>query len=96
MSDVSLISWTDATLNVVVGCEKVSPGCDHCYAERLVNTRQSKNPKSLRFGITFEHLTFHEDRYRMLNKRAPTRFFVNSMSDLFHHGVSESFRRVAF
>jgi protein gp37 len=91
MSDKSKIQWTEATINLVVGCTKVSPGCDHCYAERLVNTRQSKNPKSPRFGITFEHLTFHEARYRMLNKRKPTRFFVNSMSDLFHRNISESF-----
>lgn len=32
MSDNSAIEWTDATWNPVVGCSRVSAGCDHCYA----------------------------------------------------------------
>lgn len=91
MSEKSKIQWTDATLNVVVGCEQVSPGCDNCYAKYLVDVRQSKNPRSPRFGIPFETLTFHPERLRMLNVRKPTRFFVNSMSDLFHRGISDDF-----
>src|SRR6266446_6620921 len=35
MSDHSTIEWTDATLNPVRGCTKISPGCKHCYAEPL-------------------------------------------------------------
>jgi protein gp37 len=35
MGDKSAIEWTDATWNPVTGCTKVSPGCKHCYAERL-------------------------------------------------------------
>lgn len=35
MSDRSKIEWTDATFNPWIGCTKVSPGCDHCYAEAL-------------------------------------------------------------
>ncbi|MGH8865768.1 MAG: DUF5131 family protein, partial [Burkholderiales bacterium] len=31
----SSIEWTDATWNPVSGCTKVSPGCKHCYAERM-------------------------------------------------------------
>ena len=34
MADMSNIEWTDATLNPWIGCTKVGPGCDHCYAER--------------------------------------------------------------
>ena len=34
MAEVSEISWTDATFNPWIGCTKVSPACDHCYAER--------------------------------------------------------------
>jgi protein gp37 len=34
MSENSSISWTDHTFNPWVGCTKVSPACDHCYAER--------------------------------------------------------------
>ena len=33
MADASKIEWTDATFNPWIGCTKVSPGCDHCYAE---------------------------------------------------------------
>lgn len=33
MAETSKIEWTDATFNPWLGCEKVSPGCDHCYAE---------------------------------------------------------------
>jgi len=33
MGESTGISWTDATFNPVWGCTKVSPGCDHCYAE---------------------------------------------------------------
>ncbi|MFY9900737.1 MAG: DUF5131 family protein [Xanthobacteraceae bacterium] len=35
MSNTTTIEWTDATWNPVTGCTKVSPGCDHCYAERF-------------------------------------------------------------
>lgn len=31
------IEWTDETWNPVSGCDKVSPGCDHCYAEVIAN-----------------------------------------------------------
>lgn len=34
MAEQSAISWTDATFNPVIGCTRVSPGCDHCYAAR--------------------------------------------------------------
>jgi len=35
MAQLSRIEWTQATWNPVVGCRKVSPGCAHCYAERM-------------------------------------------------------------
>lgn len=34
MAENSAIEWTDHTFNPWIGCTKVSPGCDHCYAER--------------------------------------------------------------
>ena len=43
MSDNSRISWTSATWNLVIGCDKVSPGCDSCYAIRTA-TRMQANP----------------------------------------------------
>ena len=42
MSENSAISWTDHTFNPWFGCTKVSPACDHCYAERLMDTRMHK------------------------------------------------------
>ena len=37
----SAIEWTDATWNPVTGCTKISPGCKHCYAERLAARLQA-------------------------------------------------------
>ena len=42
MSDRSKIEWTEATWNAITGCTKVSPGCDHCYAERIVERFHGK------------------------------------------------------
>lgn len=42
MSENSKIEWTDHTFNPFLGCTKVSPGCDHCYAENLMDTRLHK------------------------------------------------------
>ena len=33
MSDTTAISWADSTFNAWIGCQRVSPACDHCYAE---------------------------------------------------------------
>ena len=37
MGDTTKIEWTDHTFNPWIGCQRVSAGCDHCYAETLVN-----------------------------------------------------------
>lgn len=42
MAENSKIEWTDHTFNPWIGCQKVSPGCDHCYAEALMDTRWGK------------------------------------------------------
>ncbi len=42
MAENSKIEWTDHTFNPWIGCQKVSPGCDHCYAEALMDTRYGK------------------------------------------------------
>jgi protein gp37 len=73
--DKSKIEWTDATWNVIRGCEKVSPGCAHCYAETLVNGRLRGD-----FG-TLQVLADKFDQ--PLRWRRPRRIFVNSLSDLF-------------
>ena len=94
MADHSGIEWTDATWNPVTGCTKISPGCKHCYAERLaIRLRAMGNPR-YRDGFA---LTLHEDQLSLpLHWKRPKRIFVNSMSDLFHEAVPDDFIRRVF
>jgi len=39
MGESTKIEWTDHTFNPWIGCQKVSPGCDHCYAEAMMDRR---------------------------------------------------------
>ena len=90
----SKIEWTDATWNPVTGCNKVSPGCQRCYAERLAGRLQRMgNPKySEGFAVTL-----HPDTLELpLHWRKPRTIFVNSMSDLFHDKVPDEFVRQVF
>ncbi len=81
------IVWTDDTWNPVTGCSKVSPGCDHCYAERLARRMQLGHFP--RYAQGFE-VRFHPETVAQLaHWRAPRRIFVNSMSDLFHGRVTD-------
>lgn len=85
MADHSGIEWTEATWNPVSGCTKISPGCDRCYAERVTR----RFPKTYPQGFT---LTLRRDALDLpLRWRRPRVVFVNSMSDLFHTDVPESF-----
>jgi DNA repair photolyase len=43
MATNSPIEWTDATWNPVTGCDKISPGCKHCYAERMAIMETGSN-----------------------------------------------------
>jgi protein gp37 len=81
------IEWTDRTWNPVTGCTKVSPGCDHCYAEGIAN--RFAGTKAFPNGFD---ITLHDSRLtRPLSWRKPSRIFVNSMSDLFHADVPDQF-----
>src|SRR5438132_6003952 len=42
MGENSKIEWCDHTFNPWIGCQKVSPGCDHCYAEAMMDHRYKK------------------------------------------------------
>ena len=87
MSGNSSIEWTDKTWNPVTGCDRVSPGCDHCYAETIAN----RFAGSKAFPDGFK-VTLHPDRLEdPLHWRKPARVFVNSMSDLFHPDISDGF-----
>src|SRR6266705_862167 len=89
MATNSAIEWTDATWNPVTGCSKVSPGCKHCYAERMAVRLQAMGQP--RYADGFE-VRMHEDAVELpLRWRRPRRVFVNSMSDLFHEDVPDAF-----
>ena len=100
MADGSKIEWTDATWNVVIGCDKVSPGCDHCYAIRTAHRMQANpNPViSAAYAGTEAHgdwtgrVNLVADRLDLpLRWRRPRRIFVNAQSDLFHDQVPDEF-----
>jgi len=94
MGDNSSIEWTDATWNPVTGCTKVSPGCKNCYAERLAMRLKAMGNPRYRNGFS---VTLHADQIELpLRWAQPRRIFVNSMSDLFHETVPESFIRRVF
>lgn len=91
MADGSKIEWTEATWNVVTGCEKVSAGCKNCYALRDW-PRLASNPKTVYFGREFSEVKCHPERLdQPLRWKRERRIFVNSMSDLFHPAVPDEF-----
>jgi protein gp37 len=94
MGDKSAIEWTNATWNVITGCDKVSPGCKFCYAERYALRLKKMGTKKYQHGFK---LTFHPDVMEYpLTLRQPRMIFVNSMSDLFHKDIPFSFIRQVF
>jgi len=81
----SSIEWTEATWNPVTGCDKVSPGCKHCYAEVMARRLHAMEQRNYRNGF---RLTLQPHMLeRPLQWRRPLVVFVNSMSDLFHRDV---------
>jgi protein gp37 len=89
MSLQSKIEWTDATWNPVRGCTKVSPGCKHCYAERFAERFRGVRGHPFEYGFDLR-LVPHK-LGEPLRWSEPRMVFVNSMSDLFHDEVPESF-----
>ncbi len=90
----SKIEWTDATWNPVTGCDKISPGCQRCYAERMAKRLQAMGVAKYRNGFA---VTLHPDTLAMpLRWRQPRAIFVNSMSDLFHPKVPDEFIAAVF
>jgi protein gp37 len=94
MADSSSIEWTESTWNPVTGCTKLSPGCAHCYAERMAKRLRAMGQARYRNGF---RLTVHPDALEIpLRWRRPRMIFVNSMSDLFHKDVPAEFIRQCF
>lgn len=89
MTTQSSIEWTEHTWNPTTGCTKVSPGCKHCYAETM--TRRLVAMGAAGYENGFE-ITMHESRLcQPQERKKATVYFVNSMSDLFHPGVTDEF-----
>jgi protein gp37 len=76
------IEWTEQTWNPSVGCTKISAGCKYCYAESMAKRLQAIGVKGYENGFKFTILP--ERLEQPLKIKKPTKFFVNSMSDLFH------------
>ena len=103
MSDRSRIEWTEATWNPVTGCDRVSAGCDNCYALTLAKRlkamgaekyQQDGDPRTSGSGFA---VTPHPAALTQPRKwRTPRTVFVNSMSDLFHAKVPAAFVRDVF
>lgn len=103
MGDRSAIEWTEATWNPTTGCDRVSRGCDNCYAMTLAKRLKAMGqPRYQRDGDPRTSgpgfgLTVHLDSLRLpLTWKRPRVVFVNSMSDLFHAQVPVAFVRQVF
>lgn len=86
------IEWADATWNPIIGCSKVSAGCENCYAERIA-ARLAKNSKTPQYKYVVGpdgkwngrlYLDLWNDKPRSWKKEK--RIFVGSMSDVFQGG----------
>jgi len=100
------IEWSEYSWNPVVGCSKRSVGCERCYALRMA-VRLAHNPKlpdetREKYASTVRKVgdkwqwsgkvaLFPERLKEPLKRRRPTRYFVPSMSDLFHENVPLDF-----
>jgi len=103
VAERSAIEWTQATWNPVTGCDRVSPGCDNCYALTLARRLKAMGaPKYQNDGHPATSgpgfaVTTHPDTLSIpLRWRTGRTVFVNSMSDLFHARVPTSFVQQVF
>ncbi|KWD81822.1 phage Gp37/Gp68 family protein [Burkholderia ubonensis] len=104
MSENSKIEWTDHTFNPFIGCTKVSPGCDNCYAEHLMDTRLHK----VVWGVHGERVRTsaatwrepirwnarHAEFFAAHGRRQ--RVFCASLADVFDNAVDPAWRRDLF
>lgn len=97
------IEWTQVTWNPTTGCDRISAGCDHCYALTLAKRLKAMgvakyqhdgNPRTSGpgFGVATHEASLNEP----YSWRTPRTVFVNSMSDLFHARVPFAFVQEVF
>ncbi|MEV7292738.1 phage Gp37/Gp68 family protein [Streptomyces microflavus] len=103
MADRSTIEWTEATWNPTTGCDRISKGCDNCYA--LALAKRLKAMGSPKYQVDGDPrtsgpgfgLAIHPDSLRLPHTwKSPRVVFVNSMSDLFHARVPISYIKDIF
>lgn len=91
----SKIEWCDETINPIVGCTKVSPACDNCYAEGMAKRLQAMGTRGYDGVVTDKgkwsgKLNFvWSELEKPMKWKKPKRIFVGSMADLFHENVSD-------
>ncbi|MGV1682977.1 phage Gp37/Gp68 family protein [Sphingopyxis sp. NJF-3] len=96
MAENTRIEWTDATFNPWIGCTKVSPGCDNCYAEALMDVRHGRakwgagNPRSRTAPSTWAQPLKWNRAAEKAGKRASV--FCASLADVFDNEVDDSWR----
>src|SRR3990167_4822889 len=88
---MSKIEWTDETWNPTTGCNKVSEGCKNCYAEVQHRRMMAMHPKKYKRPFLDGAFADEASLENPLHFKKPTKFFVNSMSDLFHENISFTF-----
>jgi len=94
MATNSHIEWTESTWNPITGCNKISPGCKFCYAERMAKRLKAMGSANYQNGFK---LTLHDQVLELpLSWKKPRTIFVNSMSDLFHEKVPLDFIQKIF
>jgi protein gp37 len=86
MAEKTGISWTDSTLNLAVGCTKVSEECKNCYMYRDMNRYKQFDP----YKVTLTKAGKDKSVMRNLIKKAGEKIFVNSWSDTFHKDISDA------
>ncbi len=94
MAEKSTIEWTNSTWNPITGCDKVSAGCAHCYAQRFAERFRGVPNHPFKQG--FDLRLWPERLELPLSWKNPKTIFVNSMSDLFHKDVPINFIRQVF
>ncbi len=94
MATNSSIEWTETTWNPVTGCTKISSGCRNCYAQRMAKRLKAMGQPNYVNGFK---VSLHPRMIEQpLHWKRPRAVFVNSMSDLFHEDIPESFVQDVF
>ena len=95
MAEVTGIAWADSTFNPWIGCTKVAPECDNCYAERLATTRLKvpwgSGAARRRTAVSYWRQPYSWDRKAAASGR-PWRVFCASLADVFDNEVPNDWR----